>query len=52
MNAFLGFLALSLVTVGLIMWLPFWLVLALLLALYLWLEWLPKPDENEPLRKR
>lgn len=46
MNAFLWFFALALVTVGAVMWLPFWLVLVLLLAVYMWIEWLPKPGED------
>jgi hypothetical protein len=36
----------GLVTVGAVTLLPFWLVLALMLALYMWVEWLPKPGDR------
>lgn len=46
MTALLGFVALALLAVALVTWLPFGLILVVLLALYLWVEWLPKPGED------
>jgi hypothetical protein len=46
MTAFLWYLVLGIVTVGAVTLLPFWLVLAVMLALYLWLEWLPKSGDR------